>query len=132
MARGRLAAVALIAAALGSPAAAQLTAPEQVMMTTVDSGFERDAEFLIRIASVNSGTLNTDGVKQVAEMVAPEFEALGFTTEWIDQSANGRAGHLFARHTGKPGTTRMSIPCSSRTRRSRTSPARAIFSPVLG
>ncbi|QPD00190.1 M20/M25/M40 family metallo-hydrolase [Qipengyuania soli] len=99
-------ALALLAG-IASPAAAELSAPEQVMMTTVEGGFERDAEFLTRIASVNSGTLNFDGVRQVAEMVAPEFEALGFTTEWIDQSAAGRAGHLFARHKGKAGTTRM-------------------------
>lgn len=99
--------LALVAAAFATPAAAELSAPEQVMLATVEGGFERDAEFLTRIASVNSGTLNFDGVKQVADMVAPEFEALGFTTEWIDQSAAGRAGHLFARHKGKPGTTRM-------------------------
>lgn len=99
--------LAFVAAVFATPASAELSAPEQVMLSTVDGGFERDAEFLTRIASVNSGTLNFDGVKQVAAMVASEFEALGFTTEWIDQSAAGRAGHLFARHKGKPGTTRM-------------------------
>ncbi|MFA6218565.1 MAG: M20/M25/M40 family metallo-hydrolase [Erythrobacter sp.] len=96
-----------LAASFATPAAAQLSGPEQIIVSTVEAGFERDAEFLQQIASVNSGTLNFAGVRQVAGMVAPEFEALGFATEWIDQSANGRAGHLFARHRGKPGTTRM-------------------------
>ena len=96
-----------ITASFASPAAAQLTTPEQAIVETVESGFERDVALLEQITLINSGTHNHAGVKAVADALVPEFEALGMTTEWIDQSANGRAGHLFARHEGVPGTTRM-------------------------
>lgn len=98
---------AAIAATFATPAAAQLSVPEQVIMDTVVAGYEDDAALLGRLVEQNSGTHNHAGVKAVADMLVPEFEALGFTVEWIDQSAAGRAGHLFARKTGKPGTTRM-------------------------
>ena len=96
-----------IAASFASPAAAQLTTPEQAIVETVESGFERDVALLEQITLINSGTHNHAGVKAVADVLVPEFEALGMTTEWIDQSAEGRAGHLFARHEGTPGTTKM-------------------------
>ena len=68
---------------------------------------EDNFSLLERIVLVNSGTHNFEGVREVADMLRPEFEKLGFAVEWIDQSAAGRAGHLFARREGKPGTTRM-------------------------
>lgn len=102
-------ATAAVAAMLGSaaPVAARLSDAEQIMLDTVESGFESDVTLLEQIVSQNSGTHSHAGVKAVADMLVPEFEALGFTVEWIDQSAAGRAGHLFARHAGAPGTTRM-------------------------
>lgn len=113
MSRWRLPRVALATAAvavlLGAavPVAAQLSDAEQIMLDAVESGFESDVTLLEKIVSQNSGTHSHAGVKVVADMLVPEFEALGFTVEWIDQSAAGRAGHLFARHAGAPGTTRM-------------------------
>lgn len=98
---------ALGAIAISAPASAQLSKPEKQIVKTVEAGFEQDVALLEKIVSQNSGSHNHAGVKAVADMLAPEFEALGFAVEWIDQSAAGRAGHLFARHTGKPGTTRM-------------------------
>ena len=55
---------------------------------------------LQRWVDQNSGTMNLAGVQAVATMVEPEFKQLGFTTEWIDMKARGRAGHLVARHAG--------------------------------
>jgi glutamate carboxypeptidase len=55
---------------------------------------------LQRWVDQNSGTLNLAGVEAVRRMVEPEFRQLGFTTEWIDMKAAGRAGHLVARHIG--------------------------------
>ena len=97
----------VFAAAFASPLAAQLTAPEQAIVATVEEGFERDVALLEEITLINSGSHNHAGVKAVADMLAPKFAALGFDVEWIDQSAQGRAGHLFARHEGAPGTTKM-------------------------
>lgn len=93
--------------AVSAPASAQLTAPEQLAVADVEAGFEADIALLARLVTQNSGTHNHTGVKAVADLLAPRFEALGFQVEWIDQSAAGRAGHLFARKQGRPGTTKM-------------------------
>ncbi|MEC7160367.1 MAG: M20 family peptidase, partial [Pseudomonadota bacterium] len=107
MRAGALGFVAGLAALLAVPATAQLSDAEEVMVESVESGFERDVALLERITLINSGSHNHAGVKAVADVLAPQFAALGFEVEWIDQSANGRAGHLFARHEGAPGTTKM-------------------------
>ena len=98
MRAGALGFVAGLAALLAVPATAQLSDAEEVMVESVESGFERDVALLERITLINSGSHNHAGVKAVADVLAPQFAALGFEVEWIDQSANGRAGHLFARH----------------------------------
>ena len=79
------------------------------MLETVEDGHEADIALLERLVVQNSGTHNHAGVRAVADMLIPEFEALGFTTQWIDQSAQGRAGHLFARHEGGTGTKMLLI-----------------------
>ena len=106
--RGRVAAVVgSLAAMVATPALAQLSSPEQAIVETVESGFDTDVALLEEITLINSGTHNHAGVKAVADVLVPEFEALGMTVEWIDQSANGRAGHLFATHEGAPGATKV-------------------------
>jgi len=92
--------LAICAIAASAPAAAALSQPEQVMLTTVDSEQARTTAFLQRIVDQNSGTMNFAGVEAVRRMVEPEFQSLGFKTEWIDMKAAGRAGHLVARHAG--------------------------------
>ena len=107
MRAGALGFVAGLAALLAAPVSAQLSNAEEVMVETVADGFEDDVALLERITLINSGSHNHAGVKAVADVLAPEFAALGFDVEWIDQSAQGRAGHLFARREGVPGTTKM-------------------------
>ena len=107
MRAGALCFVAGLAALLAAPVSAQLSDAEEVMVETVADGVEDDVALLEEITLINSGSHNHAGVKAVAEVLAPEFAALGFDVEWIDQSAQGRAGHLFARHEGVPGTTKM-------------------------
>lgn len=99
--------LAAAALAFATPAAAQLSDAEQVMVSTVEDRFESDVALLERLVAQNSGTHNHEGVRAVREMLVPEFEALGFTVERVDQSHAGRAGHLIARHAGAEGTTRM-------------------------
>ncbi|MEN7536115.1 M20/M25/M40 family metallo-hydrolase [Aurantiacibacter sp. DGU5] len=89
------------------PAAAQLSPHEEAIVAAVDAGNEDIVGFHKAIVEINSGTHNAPGVRAVADVVMPELAALGFDVEWIDQSAQGRAGHVFARHAGTPGTTRM-------------------------
>ena len=70
------------------------------MLHTVDTEQQRTVTMLQRWVDQNSGTMNLAGVEAVRRMVEPEFQQLGFRTEWIDMKAAGRAGHLVARHVG--------------------------------
>ena len=92
---------------LSTGASAALRPAEQTMVRTVDAEQQRTIAMLQRWVDQNSGTLNLKGVEAVRDMVAPEFKALGFTTEWIDMKAAGRAGHLVARHAGRANGKRL-------------------------
>jgi glutamate carboxypeptidase len=81
-------------------ASAGLKPAEQKMIATVDAEQQRTLAMLERWVDQNSGTMNKAGVAAVRDMVEPEFRQLGFTTQWIDMSSIGRAGHLVARHNG--------------------------------
>jgi glutamate carboxypeptidase len=100
-------AIAALLALAPLPAHAALSPAEQKMVETVDSNTERHIALLERLVNQNSGTNNVEGVRKVADMLRPEFEALGFKVRWIPQEKVGRAGHLFAEHVGKKGTKRL-------------------------
>jgi glutamate carboxypeptidase len=85
---------------MSASAAAALRPAEQVMIQTVDAEQPRTLAMLERWVNQNSGTMNLTGVEAVRRMVEPEFQALGFKTQWIEMHAAGRAGHLVARHAG--------------------------------
>lgn len=113
MIRSVLAATAAATAAatllgLAGPAlAAPPSRAEQTMIATVDAEAARHLALLEKLVNQNSGTRNLKGVRAVHDMLVPEFEALGFTVRWIDQSAVGRAGHFIAEHKGRKGTKRL-------------------------
>src|SRR5437764_6229617 len=98
------AAIALLSA---SPAAAALSPAEQVMVRTVDAEQARTTAMLQRWVDQNSGTMNLAGVEAVRRIVEPEFQQLGFKTQWIDMHAAGRAGHFVARHVGSRNGKRL-------------------------
>jgi glutamate carboxypeptidase len=85
---------------VSTPAAAELSPAEQKMVQTVDAEQDRTVAMLAKWVDQNSGTMNKAGVEAVRDMVAGEFQQLGFKTQWIDMSAVNRAGHLVARHSG--------------------------------
>jgi glutamate carboxypeptidase len=93
-------AFAALSLLLAAPAAAKLSPAEQTMMATVDAEQGRTVALLEKWVNQNSGTMNFAGVEAMRRLVEPEFRSLGFTTEWIDMKAAGRAGHLVARHSG--------------------------------
>src|SRR5213082_1359178 len=95
-----LSAILALAFLSASPAAAALKPAEQAMIGTVDAEQARTTAMLQRWVDQNSGTMNLAGVEAVRRMVEPEFQQLGFRTQWIDMHAVGRAGHLVARHAG--------------------------------
>ena len=101
----QLATLALLCA---TPAfAAPPSAAERTMIATVDAEQARTLALLERAVNQNSGTRNLAGVRAVHDIFAPEFAALGFAVRWVPQDAVGRAGHLIATHTGKPGRKRL-------------------------
>jgi glutamate carboxypeptidase len=85
---------------LAGTAMAQTPEAERTIVSTVVAEHDRHIGLLERMVNQNSGTLNADGVRAVAEMVRAELEPLGFEVRWLDMSATGRAGHLVATHDG--------------------------------
>ena len=77
-----------------------LSQQEQRIATAVDRGIEPAIALLAKLVEQNSGTHNPEGVEAVARMLAPEFQALGFQTEWKAMTQTRRAGHLIATHAG--------------------------------
>jgi len=74
--------------------------PEERMRAVVDAEAPRHEALLETLVNQNSGTLNLAGVTSVGAMMRAELEPLGFTVEWIDMRATGRAGHIVATHAG--------------------------------
>jgi glutamate carboxypeptidase len=99
--------LAACAFACVAPAYAQLSSAEQQILATVDAEYERSVSLLERLTNQNSGTRNIEGNRAVFDILQPEFEALGFTVERINQDEVNRAGHFFARHDGRTDSTRM-------------------------
>ena len=104
-----LAAAGAFLALAPSHAAAQpgLSEMERRLVTHVEASFEEDVALLERTVNVNSGTLNPAGVRAVHDILAPEFEALGFSVRYAAlPDAMGRGGHLVAERTGNADGTR--------------------------
>lgn len=77
--------------------------PEEIIVQHVDEEYGRAIELLEKSVIVNSGTMNFEGVRQVGDIFREEFDALGFSTEWVEGAPFGRAGHLVAvRAAGGP------------------------------
>lgn len=93
-----VAAFALLSTAVAADATPSRA--EQRMAAFVVSDAPRGEALLERMVLQNSGTLNLEGVRAVGAMVRPELESLGFTVEWRDMTAIGRAGHIVATHRG--------------------------------
>jgi len=85
---------------VAAPALAELSPAERRMQASVAADVARNEALLEKLVDQNSGSLNLPGVKAVGEMMRAEFEPLGFTVEWIDMTATGRAGHIVATHKG--------------------------------
>jgi len=94
----------LAIAPLAAPGAAQppLTPEEAAIVKAVEAQQDAALALLERAVNINSGTQNVEGVREVGRLFAREFEAIGFTTRWIEGAAFQRAGHLVAEHRG-PG-----------------------------
>jgi glutamate carboxypeptidase len=93
-------ALSLLAADAANAQARSLSKIEQRIVSAVDPSNSEGLALLERLVNVNSGTMNFAGVRQVAEILRIELEAVGFKVRWVDGSAWGRAGHLIAERDG--------------------------------
>lgn len=82
-------------------AGAAPSAAERALVKRVQAQEQSSVALLEEIVNVNSGTMNFAGVRRVADMLRPHFEALGFQVRWEDGAAYGRAGHLIAERPGR-------------------------------
>ena len=96
-----------LALGFAAPASAQLSKAEAKMAATVDAEYERSVALLERMVNQNSGTMNFDGVRKIADMMRAELAPLGFSFEWQDMATAKRAGHLVATRTGKKGNKKL-------------------------
>ena len=99
----RLLVLAALSLAVGS-VWAELSAFERRIVEAVKARSSAALSLLERSVNINSGTLNTDGVKEVGRLFGAELDAIGFATRWIDMpAAMQRAGHLAGQRTGTRG-----------------------------
>src|SRR5580693_2694443 len=83
---------------------AQLSPAERQLTDFVDAHIDASIRLLTNSVNINSGTLNSEGVKKVGALYAAELQKLGFTIEWVNEPDSlHRAGHLVATHIGKKG-----------------------------
>ncbi len=76
---------------------------EKKLVSWVDAHNEEATALLKELVEINSGTMNFAGVKAVAEVLLPRFEALGMEVAFTDGSGYHRAGHLIAKIAGGKG-----------------------------
>ncbi len=80
-----------------------LSPVQQKIVAAVNADADDSLRLLEQIVNINSGTLNAPGVRRVADVLRPRFEALGFTCRFIPMEEVHRAGHLECSRTGSHG-----------------------------
>lgn len=90
-----------------APAQSPLAPEEKAIVAHVDAHQGEAIALLERAVNINSGTQNLEGVRKVGDLFRAEFDALGFTTSWVDLAEVNRAGHLVAEHKGRPGAPKV-------------------------
>jgi glutamate carboxypeptidase len=89
--------------AAASPLSAQLDDTESRIAEAVAANQEAAVALLRETVDINSGTLNVAGQRAVHDAMAPHFEALGFTVEYVQPAIADRGGHFVARRVGDRG-----------------------------
>ncbi len=90
--------------------AQDLSPEEQQIKEYVHQHFGESVSLLERAVNINSGSLNSEGVREVGDLFRTELDEIGFETRWItfDESIK-RGGHLFAERTGTRGKSLVLI-----------------------
>lgn len=106
MKRTRLVLAALVVSGFGvarAPLAGQLTPTEARIAQAVEARQAEAVALLESLVNINSGTLNVAGQRAVYDVLAPYFEALGFTVDYVQPAIADRGGHLVAHRAGDRG-----------------------------
>ena len=87
-----------------SVSAQKLSRTEKKIVSSIEKNNDEAIDFLKKVVNINSGTLNSKGVKEVGMVFKDAFDNIGFETKWIEMPVEmGRAGHLFAETSGSKG-----------------------------
>jgi glutamate carboxypeptidase len=81
----------------------QISQQQAALVRSIDEQGQAPVALLERIVNINSGTFNTAGVLEVGKVLEHEFQALGFTVQWVPMDAVKRAPSLIAEHKGHHG-----------------------------
>jgi glutamate carboxypeptidase len=95
--------VSILATVAALAAAQSLTPAQQKIIASVDADQQRSVTLLKQLVDINSGTLNPQGVRRIADVLRPQFEALGFSCRFIRMEEVHRAGHLECIREGAHG-----------------------------
>ena len=84
---------------------------EKQLVASINQQLEQSQRLLIETVNINSGTQNFAGVKQVGMIFKQQYDALGFTTQWLDGSEFARSGHLVATYesTSRPTSPKIML-----------------------
>ena len=91
---------------------AQVSVPvstEDVIVNHVDEERDRAIELIRESVNINSGTMNLEGVRAVAEHLLPEFEDLGFTSKYPARQAGPTRNEMASRNIYSE--LRLSVAC---------------------
>src|SRR4051812_23074197 len=83
--------------------AQSLSPVEQKIIASVNADAKPSEDLLEQMVNINSGTLNPAGVRKMAELLKPKFEALGFPCHSIAQEEVHRGGHMSCERKGTSG-----------------------------
>jgi glutamate carboxypeptidase len=100
---------AFLLAAASASRAQDLSPAERKLAQAVEARHGEEMSALEKVVNIDSGTFNTEGVREVGRFFENELRALGFQTRWISMpEAMHRAGHLVAeRVSPKPSGKRV-------------------------
>jgi glutamate carboxypeptidase len=92
----KLSAIFIIFLSILNSNAQKLNNIEKKILKQVAQNNDEAILLLEKVANINSGTLNLEGVKKVGKVFSEEFKKIGFTPTWKTMPDEiGRAGHLF-------------------------------------
>jgi glutamate carboxypeptidase len=101
---GLLSTTLLLAATTASAVAQSATPLELELRRYAEAHRADQIATLERLVNIQSGTMNTAGVRAAGDAVRRTLDSLGFTTSWIELPPElKRAGHLYAERKGGRG-----------------------------